>query len=65
MKHINKYKKKERKKERNKTENAHKILHERRERTLRIRVGLNDWWYKKKTEMLLLEILEDCIVFLE
>ena len=29
-------------KERNKTENSHKTLHKRRDRTLRMRVGLND-----------------------
>ena len=29
-------------KERNKTENSHKTLHKRIERTLRMRVGLND-----------------------
>ena len=42
LKHINKYKKKERKKERNKTDNSHKILYKRRDRTLKMRVGLND-----------------------
>ena len=31
-----------RRKERNKTENSHKTLHKRRDRTLRMRVGLND-----------------------
>ena len=30
-------------KEGKKTENSHKTLHKRKERTLMIRVGLNDW----------------------
>ena len=43
-----------RRKERNKTENSHKTLHKRRDRTLRMRVGLND---------LVLEIFFVCAQF--